>query len=1347
MKQFSMNKDPKTTVHLENYTILKKIGEGGYGLVYMAEQVSTGQTVAIKMLKFKDALDGQSKRQQIVRFERETQLCAQISHPNIVKLLDKGYTVNNEPFAVFEYISGTTLKELINSQNSLSAEETGVLMGQVLEALVYAHSRGIVHRDLKPYNIMVTKTGTSTYAKILDFGIGAFTNDFKISDYASITLPQELLGTPAYCAPEQLRGEPTTIKSDLYAWGLIVLECLTGQPVIQGNTIAEIFQQQLNTVDIVIPLSIAEHPLANVLKTVLRKDPLQRAHQATSVFEAYSKINFNTIVGQIKPLNTATSLDDATAVNQFVWRSTHSEKREITVLCAKLGLSMTEDSTLDIETLETIQKDQLQHCKDIGTRYGGYISGIMADTIIMYFGYPQGSDNDARRAGRTALELISQFQKRSTLLYAQHKIEIDIRVAMNSGTVLIQHKTPPDGLIANIAFNLVYTTQPGHILVGKASKKLLDPYLEFEAFATQSVSSIGGKPVATYLLTGERMAEALSNLSPRSADQKMIGRQIEQDQIQEIWNTIENKNGSAILIQGQAGIGKSKLIYETKKQLIHDEVIVRECRCLPEYQNNALHPIFEMLKKDMALHDDETLIPQLEVILKKAHCDLPTVIPVLCSWFSIPLGEAYQISVLPPSEQKEILFDTLKKCILSIDAQKKFVFIIEDLHWIDPTSLDFLTTLIDTIAQENYLLLCTARPEFQYNWNKENLTTIELSTLTKSYTQTLIRDIVQQEVTEKALDYIVDRTDGIPLFIEDLTHMLLEQQYLVLRNNTYQLKESFDETSVPVTLKGLLNARLDSLGFAKETAQLASAIGREFTYDLLVKSSLNDEDMVQSNLNILLQANLIYCHRNVQKETYVFRHALIRDAAYDSMVTILKQEVHGRVAETIEHDFHDIVRENPFELARHLAEAAQYEKASFYGLESIADILKKSLYLESINQSNIVIEWARKIEIRTQKIEYELRTNQYLVQALIAVKGFANEEVKLINDKSEKLSLLLENSSDWLLNILWTRIQFNLMASNYSKYEVLWEKAEKDALELDQQKLLIALYGINGYKNWLFGEYEKAEIELLKSITIYDHIKGEGIIESFGIDYKVYSCLVLSNVYAFKGDFNKSNKFSSIGIKIMEELNDAHTKAYALALYISLYFYRNDYDSIREIYKEHLDFLIHYDFTTFLYLFNVLNGLLNGDIQMAAENRDLIYSTGVRAAGTYYSLVIAQTAYNTNKFERSLKIIENCIIEGENNGEKFQLADLYRLKAMCLAKLKKTTETEIDTNFKKALSIAKDTKAILYSLRTLIDCYRTTSNLELKQECVKDLHLLKSQISDKKSITAITQILADKTIV
>lgn len=945
---------------IKNFKFVEKIGEGGYGFVYKAIQISTGKFVAIKTLKIQEGITDHKKKQQLARFERETQLCAEINHPNIVQLLDKGCLKNGEPYAIFEYVEGETLKSYILRNKRLPATEMATLMGQVLDALVCAHNKGIVHRDLKPQNVMVSKLGSKTHIKILDFGIGAFTQDHRSLEYQNLTITQDVLGTPTYSAPEQLRGEPCTVKSDLYSWGLIVIECLTGKAVMEGASIAEVFQKQLMATSVPLPPSIIGHPLAGLLRRVLEKNPRNRAEEAQSLFEEFEQINFNTLIGNIdqqKRVND--SGNEYTIADEMIWSGVSSSRKQMTILCLKLNLVVTKGVHLDLETLDTIQKDQLNLCKDIAVRYGGHVSGIFMNNFAIYFGYPESNDTDARRAGRTALEMVATVKKRNVLLLEQQGISIDLKMGLHTGTVLVHRNNLPEGSVPNLAFDLVYKAPSGSVLVSATAKKLLEPYLEFEAVDEIKLSS-NNQEVETYQLVGERQAESLSSLRPWSADREMIGRETEKLSIMQAWDNTKDA-GSAILISGQAGIGKSKLVYEVKKEVRGLGGMVSEGRCLPEHQNNALYPFFKILKNQWgiaAIEDKNIVIASLKKELEEAGCIVEDSLPLLCSWLSINIPDQYTLSQAAPEEQKKALFKTLKKCLLNLEEEKFLLLVIEDLHWLDPTSNEFIDYLLKDIDKHHFLLLMTTRPLTENQWHLNQLTTINLETLTNHSIEILVKESLEgKSISPKMLEYISNRADGIPFYAEELTSMLLENNYIELINDTYDLVQDIDKKLVPTTLQDLLNARLDHLGLAKETAQLAASIGREFNYDLLIKASLKDDVSLQFDLDQLIQADLIYRQRQVQCENYIFKHALIRDAAYDGMMTSNRKDNHKIIAETLEKYFPSIIKDSPFEIARHLAEAHLYTKAVDYGIQAAKKSLDKSLNNETLEYANQIIKW------------------------------------------------------------------------------------------------------------------------------------------------------------------------------------------------------------------------------------------------------------------------------------------------------------------------------------------------------------------------------------------------------
>ncbi|MTI32495.1 TOMM system kinase/cyclase fusion protein [Xanthovirga aplysinae] len=1318
---------------LDNYVSLQKIGEGGYGLVYKAKQLSTGQTVALKTLKFQDSLDPQKKNHQIARFERETRLCAEINHPHIVRLLDKGFTKNGEPFAVFEYVSGETLKDLIIQKGSLSANDTKELMGQVLDALACAHTKGIVHRDLKPHNIMVTQTGSKSHVKILDFGIGAFTHHFRNLDYKSLTLTQEVVGTPAYSAPEQLRGEPPTIKSDLYAWGLILLECLSGETVMRGDSIAEVFQQQLSAANVPFPPSIAGHPLADLLRRVLEKNPRLRIANAPTLFEEYTGINFSTLVGEINPQKLTVKLEEAlTQANQLAWNSAKSERRQITVLCVKLSLLIPNKSLLDLEILDTIQKDQMNLCIDTAIRFGGHIAGSLADNVMIYFGYPQISDNDARRAGRTALELVSQVQKRSALLFDQQGIQLDIRMGMNSGTILTRHHNTPVGMVPNLAFNLLYNAKPGTVLVGETTKKLLNPYLKFEKAEKYHYPNAA---VQSYLLTGERQTEALSFLNPWSANRKMIGREKELQKLLDFWTGVKGGKGQAALIQGQAGIGKSKLIYEGKKCLRDKGYLVAECRCLPEHQNNALYPFFELLKKHLGIqdtHKSSAIIPKLEKALEGVHCEIKTSLTILCSWLSIPLNDSYQPSQASPEEQKKILFETLEKCILHFGVGKSFLLIVEDLHWIDPTSLEFLDRLLQSINKENYLLLLTARPEFEPNWEGHTLNILKLNNLKKSFTKALVEGVLDQKpIEEAALQYIAQRTDGIPLFIEELTHMLLDQNYLIFKNEKYQLVDNLDEKSVPVTLKDLLNARLNRLGLAKETAQVAATIGREFSYELLLKASLRDEAMVQADLDLLMNADLIYRQRRVNGESYIFRHALIRDAAYGGMVSSIKKETHARITTILKNEYAEQVAENPFEVAYHSAGAFDFKEASDYGIKAIKKQIENSANKEALKLNELILKWIKQIENKLEGNQSELRLNVSMLPVYTMTSGWGNEKLEtLVHRNHELINYIQEHGKeekspeieDQILKSEW------ILFSNYHS-----QAKRKKARELGESilkkikgtqnnhRLEMVVSAFLGQAYISDGDFQLAKKMLKTVLNCCEKKKDYNIHIEYGFDPYVHAKGNLSLLTYSLGFPETALLYTEQGIKYAKLTKNKTIISIAYVFGSLLAALLNKKAETKKLLKEAYKIYegkIPNDFIEGL-LFIIEDWSNNSTTQSRKILKKFLIAKQ-NTSLSWYELLLADTYLNKGDFSEAKSLMLSSINRGKKHNENCTFSISFRLLGLACYKQSQHLSKESEKYFLESIMIAQNQKTSWLELQATFD-YCKILLQENKKENIKKM--------------------------
>jgi len=794
----------------------------------------------------------------------------------------------------------------------------------------------------------------------------------------------------------------------------------------------------------------------------------------------------------------------------------------------------------------------------------------------------------------------------------------------------------------------------------------------------------------------------------------MIGREIEQEQLLQLWKSVQPKNGKATLIKGQAGIGKSKLIYESKKQLINHGFIVRECRCLSEYQNNALHPIFEMLKSHWGIHDtNESVIPALEHALQNAHCDLETAMPVLCSWFTIPMGNRYQPAETTPVAQKEILFRTLEHCILNIGASKKFMLIVEDLHWIDPTSLEFVNHLLKNVPQENYFLLLTSRPEFEAGWDNGQIITMELQTLTKAYTKSLIERIVyQKNIDSAALDYIVERTDGIPLFIEDLTRMLLDQQDLVVEEDTYKLSDQFDEQSVPITLKGLLNARLDRLGLAKETAQLAAAIGREFSYDLLVASSLYDEQMIQADLNALLEANLIYRHRRIQNEMYLFRHALIRDAAYDGMVSLLRKETHGRIAEAIEHNFQEITQDNPFELARHLAEAEHHEKAYQLGLEAIKKHIKNSANEEALTLRLIVHKWIANIQKEQQRIEPELVLNDLILPAQMAISGYGSKEVIQINKRNEELIEKIQKDNTAVSNDIRNGVAHKIEWGLFLNYHFHSKRqhASKIARNILNKLKVNPNRGIEvGVLPMISnafhadGKLDDAAQLCHRIFEIYNAATDVEIGINYSMEPKSSAHYLLSSIYLFKGQPEAAEKEVKKAITWGEKIKHPVTITLAYLFYTLLAYFLDDKELVKNIVAQHD--ALHDDKSDGNWVtmhLKMINAWSTGELAYAENYVNNILSSKQYYALSWYEPSLAETYRDHGDIEKAIQLMEKSLARSLHDGEVWGLSLTRRVLAECYYAKYNTLNEKIETQFEQSIEDANKIGAHWFELNAIV---------------------------------------------
>ncbi|CAM3647083.1 Serine/threonine-protein kinase PrkC [Vibrio aerogenes CECT 7868] len=915
---------PDVRFRSSEYQLLEKIGEGGFGQVFKAIHNRTRKNVAIKFLTFNSKEPAEKRQRNIARFHRECDLIRRLNHPNIVSLIDKGQQGSDLLYAVYEFVDGVTLKDYLASHGPIPPTEAAEIMACVLDALAHAHEQGVIHRDIKPANIMLYHVGAKRHVKVLDFGIGTFRLDARQENYQTLTLTQETLGTPTYSAPEQLRGEPALPQTDLYIWGLVFLECLTGVPTIQGRSVAAVFHQQLSTAN--VPLGpLAGHHSALFFRRILNKKPLERPGNTVEVYQEFCQLHFADLEPGHTVSRPADISQEMTEINP-VQRSYSqlTERKQIAVLSIILthhrikSPEVSDLSPASLDIPDMMHTDQMHQCIDIAVRYGATHVGTLGDTLLFYFGYPVAGDNDSRLCARAALDLLSNLNAKQAQLSARHGLICEIKSGLHTGMMCSIDGGLPEGHVASHAMHLARSAAPGKIVCSKQIQVLLENQLIFEPLS----ASPAPETSPLYLLQGEQLSEAFGFLRSTHRHRAFFGRETLLSQLIASVEAVDQPcttQQRLIHLRGEAGIGKSRLLSELNERRPDQTQLILQC--LPEYQNNSLYPVLNLLIFRYQLDSPDgyqRLCRAIETLPFEPDSKRQSL-AVLWIWChpqshalaAISLTDEkqhrQQLASMPLQQQRACLFLSLGHLLCpstrrsSSSGQQHCLFICEDLHWADPATIAFIRDFTESapFIEGHCCWINTSRETIPPVLDGQSTTTLTLDKLSHQECRHFIDYLFDgQPVSDKVIALLIGRSDGNPLFLEELISYIRHRELVRQVNGRIEFVVNDPGIHVPETLRESLQYQLDQLTFAKDTALLGAAIGRSFSKSLLFCASGKEKTQIQADLDELQRAELILIQRNVDDNQYVFQHALIRDAIYESAPR--HQAVHRQIARALE---------------------------------------------------------------------------------------------------------------------------------------------------------------------------------------------------------------------------------------------------------------------------------------------------------------------------------------------------------------------------------------------------------------------------------------------------------------
>jgi len=620
------------------------------------------------------------------------------------------------------------------------------------------------------------------------------------------------------------------------------------------------------------------------------------------------------------------------------------ERRNLTVLFCDLADYPELSHRHDPEDLRELVGAYQDVCQSAIKRYEGYVARYAGEGVLAYFGYPQGHEENAERSVRAGLAIVDGMRLLNQRL-AERRVELNVRIGIATGTVVVgdrigegaSQESAVLGETPNVASRLQALAQPNTVLIASETRRLAHEYFEYCDLGEQNLRGLTA-PVQAWQVLRERATELRFGMRQGAGDTPLVGRTEELAMLLRRWSRAKDSEGQLVLLSGEPGIGKSRLAQTLCESIAAEPHNLIRYQCSPYHTNSALYPIAEQLRRMSGIDagdDAETQLSKLETMLALAFDDVSEVAPLFAALLSIDVENRYAASSLRLEALKEATLKALAGYIFALSGRQPTLLIIEDAHWIDPTTKEALDLVLRGMADKPIFAVITYRSDYRPAWSGlANALTLPIVRLPR-------RDVVQmidkmlggKPLAEEVLEQIVSKTDGVPLFVEELTKTVVESGQIIETGDAYRLDGTLSELAIPATIRDSLVARLDGAAAMREVAQVGACIGRQFSRDLLAAVLVSEEAALDAALRQLEASGLLFRTGPSRSASYAFKHAMVRDAAYESLLKSKRKQYHAQIAEALAQSG-DTVAAAPEVLAYHTMEAGEFERAAGHWYEA-----------------------------------------------------------------------------------------------------------------------------------------------------------------------------------------------------------------------------------------------------------------------------------------------------------------------------------------------------------------------------------------------------------------------------
>ena len=996
-----------------------------------------------------------------------------------------------------------------------------------------------------------------------------------------------------------------------------------------------------------------------------------------------------------------------------------AERRQLTLMFCDLADSTRLSGRLDPEDLREVLRAYQGACTGVIRRYDGYIAQHLGDGLLVYFGFPHAHEDDAHRAVRAGLDIVAAMAALNGDLDRERGVRLAVRIGIHTGSVVVGEVGEGGsaerlalGQAPNVAARIEGLAEPDTVVISAATHRLVQGYFACRDLGTHVLKGVE-RPLQLYGVLGESGARGRLEAAAPGGVTSLVGRAAEMGLLLDRWARAAEGHGHVVLLSGEAGIGKSRLVSALAARLAGDGHALIQFRCSAYHVNSAFYPVIDYLQRFLGFGEQdgpEARLAKLEAALRPSPAYTVETLLLFASLLSVPVGDRYPPLEMTPARQKRKTQEALVGWLAAAAARRPALVVWEDLHWMDPSTLEGLAMVVEQASAARLLVLLTCRPESPLSI-PNHVTRIALDRLGEEGIREMIAEVTGgRSMPAEAVQHVIEKTDGVPLFIEELTRTIVEIGVLHDAGDRFELREPLSSLAIPSTLQDSLMARLDRLRSSKPVAQMGAVIGRTFSYGLLRLVAGLDDDTLKRDLARLVEAGLVHQQGTGEQAGFVFRHAMIQEAAYQSLLRRTRQQNHQRIAQALAEHFPQMTQTAPELLAHHYTEAGLAEQAVSLWQRAGEQAAARSALAEAISHLGKGLDLLPALPEGPERDRHELALQSALGSAMMATRGYAAPETERAYARARELAQKIGELPQ-LSAVRVGQWAFYLLRPQLGTALELAEEMLTQAELAGDRVQIVGGHVALGMTEIFLGEFVKAREHLEAGGGLYVPAEDRArAISRSGVDPRVSSLAYLARALWHLGYRDRALASAQAAVAEAEAGTSALSVAQALGMVASIRQLRGDLRETLEASDRTIAYAAERDLSYWAAHSSILRSwaqakLGEREAGMAGLGPALerYRATGATLGLSWILALLAEIHAESGRFAEGLAAADEALAHAQRTGERYHEADVRRLKGeLLLGQGGSGAEAAAETCFCEALDLARRQGARTWELRAAL---------------------------------------------